>query len=170
MKKLKELNDKYGDFFVKDEDALINLLEQPKPRTIHDLNIGDRYWYIDEFGIVRSTKYNNSYNDELRKSCRNMYLSKEDAEFYQNYKIVILEIKDLGGTTNLKKLFEHHKVVYFFRYPHKKDPEILIGKLELDNFAEKNYQMQGTFYFSSAQDALNALHKIGKEKIIKYLF
>ena len=63
MIKLSEIESKYGEYLV-DEDKLKELLVKPEPKTVWDLEKGDKYYHISSnFGVLPSAWYNDApYN------------------------------------------------------------------------------------------------------------
>lgn len=55
--KLNELIAEFGDYEIKDLDAVKAMLERPKPKTVHDLKVGDMYWVLVAQGEVSEKRF-----------------------------------------------------------------------------------------------------------------
>ena len=89
--KLKELIEQYGEYEVK--NGFMELLEEPKPKTIYNLKEDELYWFIGSAGEIRYAVYINDFFDEKRLEISNMFLKKKEAKFAVERLKVIAELK-----------------------------------------------------------------------------
>jgi len=154
--KLNELLDRYGGYEV-DEEKLKEILIDPKPKTVWDLQNGIEYFYINEFGNVYNTTWLHSAADLARREFGNCFLTKEEAEFeVERRKIEEILLKH-GGRREYK--FDNKN--WFFSINHIKALDILWGDF-------RSYQ--GAIYFDTEELAKQALAEAGKDNIKKYIF
>ena len=161
MIKLKDVAEKYGEYKI-DEDKLKEILIEPKPKTIWNLKENDNYYLIgdDDADIYEST-WDEDEIDYKRLEIGNIFLTKEEAEFERERLKVETELLRYGGTRDMMSLGNYTKKWYMI-YHHDSD------LLEVGGCYNINHQ--GGIYFKSEEDSLNAINKIGKNRIKKYLF
>lgn len=162
MKKLNEFTKEYGDYFIKDEDTLLKLLEKPRPMTVYGLQHGDKYWYINSDGSIDSAIWEDCDVDHYRRNQENCYLTEEKCEFTLERKKVIAEMKRLGGTEDMMSLGDVDDRKYYIWYDHY-DSIIHIG------ICTYSHNISDV-YFATRELAQKVIDKIGEDKIKKYLF
>lgn len=84
--KLKDLLEDYSEYNVVDKEALLNLLEKPKPKSVYDLEIGDEFWELCIDGTIISSVW---HDDEFHRNVRdmgNIFLTEEETEKEKAYR------------------------------------------------------------------------------------
>ena len=162
--KLKDLIEQYGEYDVEewfeigtdgvaDEKGI--KLKKPKPKTVWDLKMGDKCYYIDLFGDVEDT---GGYLSPLSEAVDMgiVFLTKEEAEKdVERRKVETLLLKYGGrrwftGASDNWYLFSLDNVKACVEYTSE--------------------PIQGTIYFDSKNEAIKAVSEIGEERIKKVLF
>jgi len=138
------------------EDLLEPYVE--KPKSVWELQNGDKCYFIDNCGTVLSGIWSNnsSYAIECRQT-GNVFLIEEEAENEVERRKIETEMLRLGG----RRKFNRGKDNYFIMYTR-------IEGLDYVNY--QSMHEQGVIYFDSELDAINAVKTIGKDKIKKYIF
>ncbi len=155
--KLKELIEQYGEYEVK--NGFMELLEEPKPKTVYDLKDGDRYLFLTNLGTIMTGIWHNDDSDHNRLSFGNVFLTEEDAKFAKERLKVIAELKkyamefsdEEGKNMNLPK----HYLFYDYE-----DHVISIGCVY--------YSKGNGIYFGSKEKAQEAIKAVGEDRIKKY--
>lgn len=162
MKTVNEFLEQYKDYIIKDEEALLKLLENPKPKTVWDLQKGDIYWYISSYGEIECEIWKNDKFDIARRQYGNHYLTEEEAKFALEKKKIIAEMKRLGGTEDMMSLGDEHIFKYFIIYNHKDKI------LSIDWY--HHLQEGPNIYFATKKQAQKAINMLGEDRIKKYIF
>jgi len=159
--KLKELVEKYGEYDVvvsrsiTTNEIMING-RKPKPKSVWELEKGDKCYYISLFGDVEDT---GGYLSPLSEAIDTgvVFLTEEDAK------------KDLERRKVETLLLKHGGRRYFDGHSHN-------YHIGLDDYEEhlKAYILmtptQGIIYFDTSERAQKAVSEIGEERIKKALF
>lgn len=162
MKTVNEFLEQYKDYKIKDEEAILKLLEKPKPKTVYDLQKGDKYWFIWTNGNIGCECWEGAGIDIARRENGNCYLTEGEAVFALEKKKIIAEMKRLGGTENMMSLGEFDDCKYYIRYDHAIN-EVCIYNLCCT-------QDISNIYFASKELAQKAIDTIGEARIKKYIF
>ena len=163
MKTVNEFLEQYKDYKIKDEEALLKLLEKPRPKTVWDLQDDDEYWWLYGDGTIGRSVWMGSTLDKDRRDIGNCYLTEEDAEFTRERKKVISEMKRLGGTEDMMSLGDEDDVLKFSIICNHKDKNLSIVKYY--------YIQEGpNIYFETKEQAQIAIDTIGIDRLKKYLF
>lgn len=159
--KLKDLLEKYGEYEIdlktvvgKSEiESVVIDLTKPKPKSVWELEKGDKHFWIDGLGHI----WINEYIDLGARDIGNLFLDREEAhKEVERRKVEALLLK-YGG----RRYFDGHNHNYH------------IG---LDKYEEhlKVYILmtptQGTIYFDTKEQAKKAIQEIGEERIKEALF
>lgn len=156
MIKVEEIAEKYKGYEV-DEEKLKEFLTPPKPKTVWDLKIGDRYWFLDSYGTVRDCVLGNGVIDNGRRAIGNCFLTREEAQFeVERRKIEAILLKH--GRREFKYSEGNHYIYYDF-------PE---SSIEIGCY--KSCQDQGAIYFDTEELCLKAIDEAGEDNIKKYIF
>lgn len=154
--KLKELVEQYGEYTVPQE--LIEKLEKPKPQSVWELEEGDEYYYINADGYINISTYAEVESEENCVSVGNVFLIYEEAEKdVERRKVETLLLKH-GG----RRWFKEDTPNYFIRVYENG------GWLKSD--WTNHSPIQGTIYFDTEKQAIDAIEEIGEDKIIEALF
>ena len=159
--KLKELVEKYGEYDVvlsKREATNEILIEgrKPKPKTVLDLEDGDRYFIVYPTGEIGDVKFSDCQNDYCVVSNGNAFLTKEDAEREVERRKVETLLLKYGG----RRWFNETSENYYMYYD--------LDVIDCTNTYEIHYQ--GTIYFDTEGQAEKAVAEIGEERLKKALF
>ena len=157
------VNDKYyyriryddGDEDEMIEDMLDLYIE--KPKTVWELQKGDKCFFINSIGSMIPVKWDGTYCAIRNLKIGNVFLTKEEAEFEVERRKIETEMLRLGG----RRKFNRGKDNYFIMYT------------RIDGLDYVNYQSmheQGVIYFDSEEKAEEAVEIIGKDRIKRYIF
>ena len=157
--KLNELMEKYGDYEVK--EGFMDLLEKPKPKSIWDLEYGDKYFFLTALGIIQGVIWRGDSGDYDRRSIGNMFLTKEDAEFARERPKVIAELKKYAKQFSDEEWKDNKTQKYYIVYRYSDDyiRSIL-------TYTSKD----SVLYFESPEKIQEAIDAVGEERIKKYYF
>lgn len=156
MIKVEEIAEKYKGYEV-DEEKLKEFLTAPKPKTVWDLEEGDRYYYFDDYDGVSLSTWNDIDVDITRRYFGNCFLTKEEAEFeFERRKVEAIMLK-YG-----RREFKYDEDNYYM-YCYLLESSIEIGRYE-------SFQDQGAIYFDTEELYRKAIEEVGKDNIKKYIF
>lgn len=133
-----------------------------KSKTVWDLKSGDKCYFVTVVGHIFPGTWNNLNAQIENRKLGNVFLTKEDAEYELERRIIENEMLRLGGRRNFKK-GELNWYIYFGVSVKSKNS---IGY----NYDMDNNDGRWRIYFDSIKDCSNAVNLIGEEKIKKYLF
>lgn len=162
MIKLKDIAEKNGEYEL-DEDKLKEILIEPKPKKVWDIKENDEYYCVTAEGNIYSSVWDNYKVDYKRLGIGNVFLTREDAEFERERLKVEAELLKYGGTRDMMSLGDENTKKWFMKCTHKQGPS-----LSIDSYWTVN--SQGIIYFKSQEAILNAIAKIGEDRIKKYIF
>lgn len=161
MIKLEEIAEKYKGYEV-DENKLKEFLVEPKPKSVWDLKVGDKYYFIDDAqGIIESTWVNETI-DINRRNIGNCFLTRKDAEFEVMRRKVENILLKYG-----RRGFKKGKINHYITYIYDSCNGIYI-QLSYD-FSSTN-QGQGIIYFDTFEQCQRAIIAAGEDNIKKYIF
>lgn len=153
--KLKELVEQYGEYTVPQE--LIEKLEKPQPKTVWDLERGDRHCWVDITGaICTDVKWRDDEEDKLSRAMGYVFLTEEEANREVERRRVETLLLKYGGRRWLKKDDGN----YYMRVN-------TYGSLIISCTLVGT---QGVIYFDTKEQAQNAIDEIGTERIKRALF
>ena len=156
MIKLSEIESKYGEYLV-DEKKLKELLVKPKPKTVWDLEYGDKYYCLDNAGDINYITWHEDAYNLFQREIGNAFLTYNEAKFeLERRKCEAIMLK--YGRRTFKYGKHNHFIVIF-------DKSMII---ELSFNFIVNYQ--GTIYFDTEELAQKAIDEIGEERLKKYVF
>lgn len=125
-----------------------------KHKSVWDLKKDDTCYVVDVDGEVAYETWSNIYlNNDCRK-IGNVFLTKEEAEFDAERRKIETEMLRLGG----RKSFKFNGKNYGMYYS--------------NDLYVKSYEIAypGLIYFDSKKEVDNAIEKIRKDRILKYIF
>lgn len=167
--KLKELVEKYGEYEVYetkgdwcDAGHITLELNKPIPKTVWDLKKGDVHYWVGYEGYVEggNSIWIDSDGDKNAREVGNVFLTKEEAvQDVERRKVETLLLKH-GG----RRWYKDNEDNFVIRYA-TEEKMLWVDSVGLP--------VQGTIYFDSIGDAMNAMREngeIGAERIIKALF
>ena len=156
MIKLSEIESKYGEYLV-DEDKLKELLVKPKPKTVWDLEYGDKYYCLDNAGNINYITWHEDAYNLFQREIGNAFLTYDEAKIeLERRKCEAIMLK-YGRRT-----FKYEDDNYFIRLA-------CDNKKVYADFWRLN-QFQGTIYFDTEELAQKAIDEIGEERLKKYVF
>lgn len=95
--KLNELIAEFGDYEIKDLDAVKSMLERPKPKTVHDLKVGDMYWVLVAQGEVSEKRFfDDGFDNGFIKQGK-AFLTEEEGIKQAKHDEIEAELKRLAG-------------------------------------------------------------------------
>lgn len=155
--KLKELIEQYGEYEVK--NGFMELLEEPKPKTIYNLKEDDLCWFIGSAGEIRYAVYINDFFDEKRLEIGNMFLRKKEAKFAVERLKVIAELKKYAKEFSDDEWRDADIPKYYISYNYSINDlrESISGTLKVSNI-----------YFESREKVREAIEAVGEDRVKKY--
>lgn len=162
MKTVNEFLEKYKDYKIKDEEALLKLLEKSRPKTVWDLQKGDKYYFLDSAGEICESIWDDDTIDNRRRNNRRCYLTEQDVEFAKGQEIIIAELERLGGTMDMMYLGDVDDCKYFLIYDH------MNSILDVEFRSYSHFPLN--IYFGSKAQAQKAIDEVGEDRIKKYIF
>ena len=157
MKTVNEIAKEYGDYIVK--DGFMDFLEKPKPKTVWDLEVGDKYFYIDSVGGFPNMTWNNDEYDVLRRNQGNVFLTLEEAQFEKKRREVYAQVKRYAHEFSDEEWYDSNIEKY---YPYYKYNEYSISKWF------NRYTRHSGLYFQTEADIDIAIAAVGEEDFKKY--
>ena len=155
--KLKELIEQYGEYEVK--NGFMELLEEPKPKTIYNLKEDDLYWFIGSAGEIRYAVYINDFFDEKRQEIGNMFLKKKEAKFAVERLKVIVELKKYAKEFSDEEWQDWDLP----KYDIKSDCRNHVIRIVYARYLKGN-----DIYFESEEKAKEAIEAVGEDRVKKY--
>lgn len=156
MIKVEEIVEKYKGYEV-DEEKLKEFLIPPKPKTVYELEKGDRYYYIDTFGNACCDTWANDEIDNGRRAIGDCFLTKEEAEFEVERRKVEAILLKYGSRD-----FEYSKNNNYMYYGH--------GESSIEIGYYRSCQNQGGIFFDTEELCQKAIEEAGEDNIKKYIF
>lgn len=161
--KLNELMEKYGDYEVK--EGFMGFLEKPKPKSVWDLEEGDKYYFISGAGTIVSSIFQNNLNANMRSKIGNVFLTEEDAGYTRERLIVIDELKRYAkefSDEEWKSGCQKYEIILDNRSLNNRKVTVTVTAV---------YYLKGfCLYFESEEKAKEAIKAVGEERIKKYYF
>lgn len=157
MKTVNEIAKEYGDYIVK--DGFMDFLEKPKPKTVWDLEVGDKYFYIDSVGGFPNMTWNNDEYDVLRRNQGNVFLTLEEVQFEKKRREVYAQVKRYAHEFSDEEWYDSNIEKY---YPYYKYNEYSISKWF------NRYTRHSGLYFQTVADIDIAIAAVGEEDFKKY--
>ena len=165
--KLRELLEKHQDLELTEEQEkeikkFLNIKDNIrwKPKKNED------YWYIGSCGdICVNSNAVCGYcgYDEARYFINNMFKTEEEAKFRLEQIKVYNELKNFADENNDEIDWKNPRQEKYYLYLSYADMKLSFGCWHSTNIL-------GTIYFSSKKIAEQAIEKVGKDRIKKYLF
>lgn len=156
MIKLNEIQAKYGEYLV-DEKKLKELLVKPKPKTVWDLEYGDKYYCLDNAGNINYITWHEDAYNLFQRENGNAFLTYDETKFELERKKCEAIMLKYGRRT-----FKYNQNNYLIRF-NNNDEKVEVGFWSV-------YQFQGSIYFDTKELAQKAIEEIGKERLKKYIF
>ena len=156
MIKVEEIAEKYKGYEV-DEEKLKEFLILPKPRTVWDLKVGNKYYFIDDTLYVIESTWVNETIDINRRNVGNCFLTREEAEFeVERRKVEVIFLK--YGRREFLCNRDNWLLSYYGD----------INKFDIDSYS--SLASQGTIYFDTKKLLVQAIKETGEDNIKKYIF
>lgn len=155
MIKVEEIAEKYKGYEV-DEEKLEKFLTPPKQKTVYDLKVNDKYFWIEHDCTIHYSRWFNDTVDNCRRDFCNCFLTEEEAQFeVERRKIESILLK--YGRRNFKK----GKNNYFMQYLDASN--VIIG-------IRGTRGVTGNIYFDTLDLYNKAFEEVGFDNIKKYIF
>ena len=156
MIKLNEIQAKYGEYLV-DEKKLKELLVKPKPKTVWDLEYGDKYYCLDNAGDINYITWHEDAYNLFQREIGNAFLTYNEAKFeLERRKCEAIMLK-YGRRT-----FKPRDINYIIQFDND-DKQVFVDFWRLNQF-------QGSICFDTEELAQKAIDEIGEERLKKYVF
>ena len=141
--------------------ALVNKGKKPLKKR-WKAGVNGRYFFVSGIGEIAYLIEENSSFDKKAYELGNYFVTKEEAEFEVNKRLVLQQLKDYALSHNRAEL----------DWNNLQQPKYFIVKTATGLVCERIYSKEYSeqVYFSSVEILNNAIKAIGREKIIKYLF
>ena len=123
-------------------------------------NWGENYFRIDAFDNIISLEWENDAFDNKYYNARNIYKTKEEAEFEIERRKIMTELQNYADEHNGK--ITHPSDTYWLRF----DEDDMSITVDYESYLPP----VGTVLFSDEGTAYNAVEAIGEDRIIKYMF
>lgn len=156
MIKVEEIAEKYKGYEV-DEEKLKEFLTPSKPKTVWDLEEGDRYYYFDDYDGLSLSTWNDIDVDITRRYFGNCFLTKEEAEFEVERRKIEAILLKYG-----RREFKYDENNCYMYYIHDES--------SIESSYYKSCQDQGAIYFDTEELCLKAIDEAGEDNIKKYIF
>lgn len=160
--KLNELIAEYGDYEIKDLDAVKAMLERPKPKTVRDLKVGDRYGFLSLMGNYQEISFKDDEFDKCVIKMGKAFLTEEDAIKQRKHDEIHEELKRLAGGHEFV-FGEINPFISSIVRDHWSDPAVIVTK----GIYHKN---ANEIYFESEEAAQKAIEEIGEERLLRDYF
>ena len=156
MIKLNEIQAKYGEYLV-DEDKLKELLVKPKPKTVWDLEYGDKYYCLDNAGNINYITWHEDAYNLFQREIGNAFLTYDEAKIeLERRKCEAIMLK-YGRRT-----FKYEDDNFLLRF-NNADKKVFVE-------VWRTCQFQGSIYFDTEELTQKAIDEIGEERLKKYIF
>lgn len=159
MKTLNEIVNEYGDYVVK--DGFMDFLEKPVSISVWDLEIGDKYFYIDTEGYINSETWQNDATDNLRRCIGNTFPTLKEVQFEKKRREVYAQVKRYAHEFS-KEEWNDTKINKYYACYNYKDHSIIKGF--------NSHVSNSKLYFQSKEDIEKAIEAVGEEDFKKYYF
>lgn len=137
-------------------EELIRIAEEEnKPKTIYDLEDGDKYFYLDSIGDIYLRTFYDAYVDIELRGNGNVFLTREEAEF---------ELERRRIETVMRKYsrpFEEEEENWSICY------DRYHNTVDITYWGNTDH---GLYYFKSREVTQQVINEIGKERLKKYWF
>lgn len=122
--------------------------------------VGDKIWTIYGNGSINKTEWTDSKNDRKVFLQGRTYTSKEGAEFGRERERVLAELERLSEPEN-REWYRSGNPHYYMIYDYEEDAI----KVTCSYRGKTN-----DIYFATNEECVNAIDKVGEERLEKYYF
>ncbi len=159
--KLNELIAEFGDYEIKDLDAVKAMLERPKPKTVHDLKVGDMYWVLVAQGEVSEKRFfDDGFDNGFIKQGK-AFLTEEEGIKQAKHDEIEAELKRLAGGHKWTAFEKNWSLNAYYDFSSSRLMISITNNERLKSDA---------VYFASKEDAENAFKEIGEERLLRDYF
>lgn len=123
-------------------------------------NWGENYFRIDAFNDITSLEWNNDAFDNKYYNTRNIYKTKEEAEFELERKQIMIELQNYADEHNGE--ITHPSDAFWIAF----DEDDMSITVEMESYLPP----VGAVLFSDGDTAYDAIEAIGEDRILKYMF
>ena len=141
---------------IEEFEARLKEVKDKYEKTEPELGLTENYWYINSAGHVFLEFWGNTSSEHKMYEIGNVFKTKEEAEFEVERRKVLHELRMMGR-------------------PFKENAKNWVVSLDIYNNISATYSVfsryiYGDYYFDTEDEALEAVEKIGADRIKKYLF
>lgn len=123
-------------------------------------NCGENYFRIDTFDNIDSLKWENDIFDNKYYNARNIYKTKEEAEFEVERRKIMIDLQNYADEHNGE--IAHLSDAFWIAY----DEDDMSITVEMESCLPP----VGAVLFSDGDTAYDAIEAIGEDRILKYMF
>ncbi len=123
-------------------------------------NWGENYFRIDLFDNITSLKWDNDVFDNKYYNARNIYKTREEAEFEVERRKIMIELQNYADEHNGE--IDNPSDAFWIAF----DEDDMSITIEMESYLPP----VGAVLFSDAETAYDAIEAIGEDRIIKYMF
>ena len=123
-------------------------------------NWGENYYRINSFDNITSLKWENDVFDNKHYNARDIYKTREEAEFELERRKIMIELQNYADDHNGE--IDNLSNAFWIAF----DEDDMSITIETKSYLPP----VGTVLFSDAATACNAIETIGEDRIIKYMF
>lgn len=123
-------------------------------------NWGENYFRIDAFNDITSLEWNNDAFDNKYYNTRNIYKTKEEAEFELERKQIMIELQNYADDHNGEIV--HPSDAFWIAF----DEDDMSITVETESYLPP----VGAVLFSDAGTVYDAIEAIGENRILEYMF
>ena len=140
--------------FISEDEYNLDPCQEP-PKTVWELQKGDKCFFINSIGSIIPVKWDGTYCAIRNLEIGNVFLTKEEAEFEVERRKIETEMIRLGGRRKFKYKGDNYTIYY----------------CDGINVSFSNCAMyQGSICFDTRNEAETAIKKIGEDRLKKYVF
>lgn len=123
-------------------------------------NWGENYFRIDPFNNIASLEWENDVFDNKYYNARNIYKTKEEAEFEVERRKIMIDLQNYADEHNGE--IAHPSDAFWIVF----DEDDMSITVEMESYLPP----VGAVLFSDADTAYDAVEAIGEDRILKYMF
>ena len=133
-----------------------SVLEELMKESELSFGLGDEYWVVSGNGEISRQQWDDYPCDKIALENNAIFKTQEEAEFEAERLKVLRSLEKLG------REFKPYHSNYMIIFSHE-------GGLKINGYRTTAVSY-GKYYFDNVEEAKQAIEKIGKDRIKKYLF
>lgn len=123
-------------------------------------NLGENYFRIDHFDNITSLEWENDVYDNKYYNARDIYKTKEEAEFEVERRKIMIELQNYADEHNGE--IANPSDAFWIAF----DEDDMSITVEMESYLPP----VGAVLFSNGDTAYDAIEAIGEDRILKYMF